>query len=739
MDFSHLLDDIPTPELPPPTPIGRDQITVMTCRRGTANKRFSAAGVTSYRVGKFFDVARKPVNHIFDMFAILKEVETEGQKFIIRGKPVCGLTNVVRRTRGEDATFIDAPAHWVCVDVDGQGEIDGAPIDVLKNYIEAVPQLSGVTCIGQLTSSWGIKPGIRAHLWFWLDEPRTSAQAATWAASLPVPVDGSLYNPVQPHYTAAPEFADMPDPLAGVARTFLIPGISDTLYIPEGSAESELQHWIDVLIRLDPHAEACHPILNKAAYSVGGWVGAGILEMGEAHQALIDACIESDAFESDRIDATSADIKRALEDGAKSPRVADDWKEGLIRNKEGVIKILPENYTMVFRKHPAMHGVLAFDLRTHENLIVSRPPWAAPGGTYPREVNDKDDVDAIGWLNRMGVHTSSLSTVASCLVAAGAENPIDRVVNWLDGLPAWDRIPRLDTWILKVVGCSDSVYHRAVGAKFIMALVARAYRPGCKCDDMPVFVGGQGTFKSTLLKEIACGPGDWAFTECLGDIKKPQDYIPTLMGPWLVEVAELSAFSKKEVEMVKKFLSTPVDRFRLSYGRHAINIPRRGCFAGTSNPVDFLSDATGGRRFNPIDVKFIEPERFVESRDQIFAEAIVRYRSGGVWWLQGDEIEGARHEQAAHFASDPWEDTIIDYVEAPPFCGVDADLSAPPTRKDKVTASEVLSDCLGVQSSIQTPLHSRRVGAILHRMGWERKRSRDGHGDRQYYFYRPEV
>src|SRR5207237_9083001 len=72
--------------------------------------------------------------------------------------------------------------------------------------------------IWQLTSSAGIKPGIRMRLWFWLTEPRTIAEMKLWLDPvLAFPskrddpkriVDYATFTPSQPIYAAAPVIAN---------------------------------------------------------------------------------------------------------------------------------------------------------------------------------------------------------------------------------------------------------------------------------------------------------------------------------------------------------------------------------------------------------------------------------------------------------------------------------------------------------------------------------------------------
>ena len=75
----------------------------------------------------------------------------------------------------------------------------------------------GVAFHYQFSNSAGIKPGLRLHYWFWLDSPKTSSELRRDFCQRygRKQFDLAVYNPSQPHYTAAPIFIRRPDPLVG--------------------------------------------------------------------------------------------------------------------------------------------------------------------------------------------------------------------------------------------------------------------------------------------------------------------------------------------------------------------------------------------------------------------------------------------------------------------------------------------------------------------------------------------
>src|SRR5579862_7844009 len=113
-------------------------------------------------------------------------------------------------------------------------------------------------------------------------------------------------------------------------------------------------------------------------------------------------------------------------------------------------------------------------------------------------------------------------------------------------------------------------------------------------------------------------------------------------GVWIIEIAELDSMTRAEVSKVKGFISRTTDRFRPPYGKRLIESPRQCVFAGSVNHSTYLRDETGGRRFWPVACTRILIHDLARDRDQIWAEAVHRYRAGERWWLDTAELTSQR-------------------------------------------------------------------------------------------------
>ena len=129
-------------------------------------------------------------------------------------------------------------------------------------------------------------------------------------------------------------------------------------------------------------------------------------------------------------------------------------------------------------------------------------------------------------------------------------------------------------------------------------------------------------------------------------------------GKWIIEVGELSAMQKSEIETTKAFISRQEEKFRPAYNRKEITYKRRCVFIGTTNQEAYLRDETGNRRFWPVRVGTIDLAALKRDRDLLWAEALYRYKKGEKWYLTEDEGKLAAAVQQDRVSEDIWQEQL---------------------------------------------------------------------------------
>jgi predicted P-loop ATPase len=355
------------------------------------------------------------------------------------------------------------------------------------------------------------------------------------------------------------------------------------------------------------------------------------------------------------------------------------------------------------------------DLAAYDEMartaMIMRPISATDreDGFRPRPMTDHDVSVVQCHMQLMGMRRIGRDIMHQALMKLAHDNPYHPVRDWLDSLQ-WDGAERLPVLFSGDFGAEATPYTAGIGRMFMISMVARIYTPGCKVDHMPVLEGKQGTWKSTACRVLA---GEW-FSDHLPDIHTGgKDVSQHLRGKWLIEVSEMSAMNKAEATALKSFITRQAEQYRPSYGRIEVTERRQCVFIGTTNESAYLRDPTGGRRVWPIKIGFIDLEALKRNREQLFAEAVARFRRDERWWPDLDfEQTHVVAEQAKRLLDDVWEEAIRNYL----------------VGKDKVLIGEIAREALHFETNRIGRADQNRIIAVLDSMAWVRL-PKDGKGN----------
>ncbi len=312
--------------------------------------------------------------------------------------------------------------------------------------------------------------------------------------------------------------------------------------------------------------------------------------------------------------------------------------------------------------------------------------------------------------------------------------------NYLESL-VWDKVPRIDAWLIDYLGCTDSQFIRAASSRWLLSAVARIFRPGCQADHVLLLEGPQGIRKSSALRALV---GDEWFADHIADLGCKDSRLD-LLGKWVIEMSELASMRRAEIEKVKAFLTARTDHFRPPYGRRAVDVPRQNVFAASTNDEQPFVDSSGNRRFWPVRCGNIDAARIERDRDQLWAEAYHRYRQGEVWWLDTQELNLlAREEQEERYEPGVWDDIILEWVDDPRqredlFNGIPI-FVAPWSGSEpgKVTISDILIHAIGKDKDRLTQVDRNQVARCLTQDGWRPKQERRGSSRGKRFYVRSE-
>lgn len=399
---------------------------------------------------------------------------------------------------------------------------------------------------------------------------------------------------------------------------------------------------------------------------------------------------------------------------------------------KGNKQVTVNNFVNAFKSDPLLNGLLAYDM-LKETIVFTRPSFTAKGSKRGDLVSDTDISIIKGRIERMH-RIYNDAKLNDAIEQVSSDNAFHPIKLYLESL-TWDGVPRIDSFLVDYMGAEDNAYTREAFRKMLLAAVTRIYEPGRKFDTALVFYSEQGVGKSTLIQRLSKG---W-FNDSLTNLSGKESY-EAIQFAWLVELAELSALRKSDVEAVKNFISKREDTYRGAYARRVKTHKRQCVFFGSTNDDEFLKDATGNRRFFPVAVKrtrkthiIFEPE-FDAVVDQLWAEAMEGYMLGESLTLsdKAEAIAGGTREEFTERT--PIQGLIEEYLDrlfpadyedrflAQRLDFLNGDLGEEGTdTKNSFSLIELWTEALGRRKDEYTVVKARELSnAVKALKGWKR-------------------
>ena len=331
-----------------------------------------------------------------------------------------------------------------------------------------------------------------------------------------------------------------------------------------------------------------------------------------------------------------------------------------------------------------------------------------------RELEDADNTMIRSYLEtRYGFSREiGKDKLRDAIILIARKNSFDSIIEWGEGLK-WDGVERVKYFYSRYCSTEQNEYTEASSLYLWTALGGRAVSPGVKADIVPIWTGAQGVGKTTGVAALA--PKEELFTElCLAE--KDDDRARRIKGKLVAEFGELRGLYAAELETLKSFITRQVDVWIPKYMENTVKYPRRVFCIGTTNHIDFLNDNTGIRRWNPIEVGFIDTEAIKRDREQLWAEAIYLFKKNGVMWRDVERLSNEIGQK--HVVHDPWIENIQSYLSTETMEG------KTPLEKGYVTTSELLQSALGMSKATSNSGQGKRLSELMRHMGFDKKSAR---------------
>lgn len=329
-----------------------------------------------------------------------------------------------------------------------------------------------------------------------------------------------------------------------------------------------------------------------------------------------------------------------------------------------------------------------------------------------------------------GMHVRSRYLIPTVLSHLCHEHPRDLLQEWVHSLPAWDRTPRLKTWLHTYAHAPDNPYSRDVSRLLIVSMIVRALEPGCLYRFVVILEGPENAGKTTLVRSIATP--DW-YRELSHGLDGKEAHM-RIKRAWVAELSELSSMRETAEARLKSFFTMREDVYIPKYSNFEVVHKRRTVFIGTVNPEGdnrYMNGQTGNTRYLPIPVHTIDIKGFEAERTQIFAEALQDYRAHvHDWWeLASEGSQAAQEVREERRHRSPYEDDLGKWLER-----------HKPQPDDTTCWEEIATNYLHLRKDQWAD--QKQIGLItmaLKALGWEkRERKRQG-GVLFYPWYQTDV
>lgn len=309
---------------------------------------------------------------------------------------------------------------------------------------------------------------------------------------------------------------------------------------------------------------------------------------------------------------------------------------------------------------------------------------------------DYDDV--ADCLCRMGFKLTAqfLQLLKRRIVYLAKNHSFDSGIELLNKIPKWDKV---DRW--KALADSLHISDPLWGKFLFISIVYRLQHPeGVQHQFIHILHGDQACGKSSFFEVISL-QRDMFSREV--DFYDSKDCIArAIKGISVVEIPELLGKGSRSDDYIKTMLSKDYYQYRPLYTETIEKVTLRNVFCGSTNEQNFLTDASGNRRFmiatvtGKIDLLSID-----YMKEQLYAQALAEVKD--YRWIIKKVNEYNEVNNRSYEVRSIYYETLMRFK---------------PEELHMKTSTEILVDCFGVKPKDITKRQLVEVGKAMRNLNY---------------------
>lgn len=242
----------------------------------------------------------------------------------------------------------------------------------------------------------------------------------------------------------------------------------------------------------------------------------------------------------------------------------------------------------------------------------------------------------------------------------------DPFKTFIFNLPGWDGKDYIEEWLRQIELADEEQRDFFIDCvtRWFIAYVASLVVDQLTNQTCLVLVGEQGKYKTTLLNSIVPPELKLDYLYASTFIAHNKDHEKYLATKMLINLDEMQAFNRSDIESIKSKITQDKIELRLPYAKADIKAWRRASFVGSVNRDEFLNDATGSRRFLPFKIKKITYKKDYDIKP-LYSQAYKLFKEGRKYWFDSEDIERLERHNDPHKDKTMEEEYVLQHFRKP--------------------------------------------------------------------------